>query len=300
MIKNRRKALANSILLAAAIIWGASFLILKDALESVEPFVAIAIRYSVAAPALALACFPRIRKATRQGALRGMAIGAMLFVPQAMQTYGLLDTTPGKSAFLTALYVVFTPFVFWLVDRKRPDRYNVSAALLLTVGVALISLSEALTVGWGDAITMLGGVLFAAHIVAIAKLGKGQDPFVLTTFQFVSCAGLSWLCAAATGSLGAGFLPPAGAWPAILYLAIPASAGGMLFQIIGQQHTDPSSASILMGLESVFGVIFSVALGYEAVSARMALGFAAIFCAVLISELKPWRKRPAAPEPMIR
>ena len=283
--------MANIALLIAAIIWGSSFLFMKDALNAVEPFTVIAIRFSIATIVLAVVCFPRLRRATRTCMLRGLLIGAIFFLPYCLQTFGLTETTPGKNAFLTSIYSVAVPFLYWIVNRTRPDRYNIAAALLLMAGVGLVALTQTLTIGWGDALTLMSGVFFAAHIVAIAKLQGGQDPFILTLFSFISTTAFAWIGSVARGGLSQGIAPIlAVGWP-LIYLALMATALGLLLQMIGQRHTDPSSASIIMGLEAVFGVLFSVIFGYEQVTVRIGFGFAVIFCAVLVSELKPWSKR---------
>jgi len=291
---SRRRRFASLALLIAAIIWGGSFPLLKDAVDAANPFTVVAVRFTIAALVLAAGCIPRLKRATRAGVLRGAVIGAMLIVPQCLQTIGIADTTPGKNAFLTTIYVVGVPFVYWLIDRSRPDRYNIIAALLLIAGVGLVSLTEAFTISWGDSLTLLSGVFFSAHIVAIAKLGRDQDPFVLTISQFVTCAVFGWVFALVSGGLREGFAPVIEAgWP-ILYLALLCTALGLLMQMIGQKYTHPSSASIIMGLEAVFGALFSALFGYEVLTLRMLLGFAVIFAAVLISELKPWKRREAA------
>ena len=177
------------------------------------------------------------------------------------------------------------PFLYWAVDRTRPDKFNVLAAALCVAGIGFVSWDGGLALSMGDLMTLCGGFLFACHIVAVSKFSQGRDIFILTVIQFASTALCCWVGTALTGGFPSGGLP-AQAWGVLLYLAVAATALALLFQNIGQKYTDPSSAAVLLALEAPFGVAFSVLFTEESPTPFMYFGFALIFVAVVCSETK--------------
>jgi len=278
-----RKALSGRLaLLAAALIWGSSFIIMKDALNDVPVFMLLGIRFTIAAILLGVLFFRRLRSLSGQLLRNGALCGLLLVCAYAAQTYGLMDTTPGKNAFLTAVYCVLTPFVMWMLFRSRPTVWNWIAAVTCLAGIGLVSLNGSLTMEAGDALTLLSGVFYAFHLIALSRFSQMHDPIVLTIVQFASTAAISWPLSLLIDH-GVPFPAPA-VWPQLLYLAVFATAAALLLQTVGQKLTPPSQAAILLSLESVFGVAFSVLLGAEALSLQLLCGFALIFVSVIISE----------------
>ncbi len=268
-------------LLTAALIWGSSFIIMKDAVDGIPVFQLLAIRFTIAAVLLGVLFFRRLMRANRQLLLHGALCGALLLTAYTVQTFGLAETTPGKNAFLTAVYCVLVPFVGWIVYRKRPAIRSWLAAVLCLGGIGLVSLGGDLAVGRGDALTLLGGVVYALHVVALSHFTRKHDAVALTVVQFAVCAVLAWGCSLLTEP---GAALPQGHWPQLLYLAVFATAGALLLQSLGQERTPPSQAAILLSLESVFGVLFSVLTGAEGLSVQLVSGFVLIFVSVLVSE----------------
>ena len=123
------RLLAKPMLFAAALIWGTSFFIMKNALDVLPVFFLLAIRFTAGAVLLALVCIPRWKQFTPDYIWRGAVMGGFLFLAYSVQTFGLALTTPSKNAFLTAVYCVLVHFFYWLVMRRRPDRYNILAAV---------------------------------------------------------------------------------------------------------------------------------------------------------------------------
>ncbi len=269
-------------LLAAALIWGSSFIIMKDAVEDVPVFMLLGIRFTIAFALLGVVFFRRLMKADRALLLRGILCGVLLLASYATQTFGLKGTTPGKNAFLTAVYCVLVPFLSWLLHRKRPAVRNWAAAALCLGGIGLVSLNGDLTVSPGDGLTLLSGVCFALHIMALSRYTQGRDAIALTIVQFGTVAVLSWGCSLLTEPGSS--LPEAAVWPQVLYLSFFATAATLLLQSVGQKLTPPSQAAILLSLESVFGALFSVMLGRETVTPALLCGFTLIFVSVLVSE----------------
>lgn len=269
-------------LLTAALIWGSSFIVMKDAVDDVPVFMLLGIRFTIAAVLLAIMFHRRLLKAGRSILMPGALCGVLLLIAYATQTFGLTGTTPGKNAFLTAVYCVLVPFAAWIIFRTRPTVWNWAAAALCLAGIGFVSLREDLTIGYGDGLTLVGGVFYALHLLALSHFSQQHDPFALTTVQFGTTALLAWGMSLLTESHAA--LPAAGIWPQLLYLAVFATAAALLLQSIGQKLTPPSQAAILLSLESVFGVFFSVLTGDDTLSPQLLLGFALIFVSVIVSE----------------
>ena len=280
------KRLAKPMLFAAAFFWGASFMLMKGALDSVPTGYLIAVRFTVGTPLVALISRKNWKNFSPDYLWRGGLAGLLLFGVYWAQTVGLETTTPSNNAFLSAVYCVIVPFMTWLLFRERPDRYNVAAALLCIVGVGLVSLTDALTISVGDGFTLLGAVLCAANIIAVARLGRGKDVMLFTVVQLATVGLCAWVLALTTETFEFSALArPEVIWP-MLYLCVMATTVALLFQNVGMVWSDPASASVILSLESVFGVASSVIFYGDPVTGRLLTGFALIFVAVVCSETK--------------
>lgn len=279
------RRLAKPMLLTAALVWGSSFIIMKGAVDILPPFLLLAIRFSGGAALLALVCWKKWKDFTPDYLWRGAIIGGCLWAAYTVQTFGIKYTTPSNNAFLTANYCVLVPFLNWWVVHRKPDRWNVLAAVLCVAGVGLVSIQGDFSISPGDSLTLLGAVFYAAHIVAVEKVSPGKDIYLLTVFQFAFAALYSWL-----GSLFTGFPPASVFTPDLViqmtYLTVMCTTVALLFQNVGQIWSDPASASLLLSLESVFGVMFSVLFYGDPVTPRLLAGFGLIFIAVVCSETK--------------
>ena len=280
------------LIIAATIIWGSSFVIVKDVTNSMPPAWILVVRFTAAAIIMAVA-FLKYRELyfERSHVGFGLLFGLAMFLAYYTQTIGITDTTPGKNAFLTGTYCVIVPFLAWVLVRRRPNRYNIVAAVLCIVGIGFISLDGSLTMRFGDAMTLVCAVFYALHIILVSQFAQGRNIYVLTMWQFVGVA----ICSLIVGGL---FEPmpdwaavPMDCWISLAYLAVACTTVALLFQNIGQAHLPPASAALLLSLESVFGVAFSVALGAETLTLRIVFGFALVFAAIIISEVLPERAK---------
>ena len=279
---------ASPLIVLATIIWGSSFVVMKSSVDVLPTFWLLAIRFTFAALILAVVFFKRWKVLDKQYLIGGTVMGLCLFVAYAFQTFGLERTTSGKNAFFTAVYCVIVPFLYWVIAKRRPDKYNVLAAFLCIAGIALVSVtgSNATAFNLGDVLTLIGGFFFAAHIVAVSKYSEGRDIFILTTLQFASFALFSWIGVLVTRpALTPGVFDQSLIF-CLAYLVIFASCGALLFQNIGQKYTAPSTAAVLLSLEAPFGVFFSILFANERPTPLMFVGFALIFLAVVCSETK--------------
>ena len=252
-------------LLLATLIWGSSFIIMKDALDDITTYYLLAIRFTGAFVLLGIVFWKKWKHINKDVMAAGFIMGTALIAAYAFQTFGLMDTTPGKNAFLTAGYCILVPFLFWGVAGIRPDKFNVIAAVLCIVGIGLVALDDNLSVGRGDLLTLVCCVFYALHIVVSAKFTRTMDVMLLTIGQFFFAALWSWVQAFL-------FEPPlivsemgTEIWMVLGYLCVFATAGALGLQTFGLKYTSPSAGALILSLESVFGVIFSIMVGAEEV-----------------------------------
>ena len=281
--KRNMSHLGRLALFAAALSWGTSFVILKNTLDSISTLYVLAFRFTGAAILMLPVAAKEFKKLDLRYLAGGIAMGVMLFFAYVFQTYGLYYTTPGKNAFLTATYCVLVPFLFWIFFRRRPDRYNVLAALLCLLGIGLISL-DGLSIGIGDLLTLISGIFFAVHIVVIDRSTPGRSPVMLTMLQFVTAAVLSWISALLFEPFPTAVEPSA--IMSIIYLCVVCTAISFFLQTFGQKYTPPAQAAVLITLEAVFGAAISILFFDEEPELRVLIGFVVVFAAVLVSETK--------------
>ena len=284
MKKNNIQLFAKIALFGAALIWGSSFFVMKNAVDAIPTFYLLAFRFIVGCFILSGIFYKKLKKINQDYIIKGAIIGLFLFLAYSIQTIGLIYTTPGKNAFLTALYCVIVPFLFWAVNRTRPDIYNFSAAILCITGIGLVSLTQNLSISIGDFLTLVCSFFYAAHLVCVAKFSKNNDPIIFTILQFAFAGGFALIAAFFFEQFPTHI--DSGCINELIYLAVFSTAIALLLQNIGQKYTNPSAASIILSLESVFGVLFSILFYGETVNGRLILGFLFIFVAILVSETK--------------
>lgn len=290
---NKTSFLAKIALLIVAILWGTSLTVVKSAADIFKPNFLLGIRFTIASIILAIIFHKKLFKANKQDIKAGILIGIFLFLAYSSQTLGVTFTTPGRSGFLSASYCVIVPFIYWFTNKVKPDKFNISAAVFCVVGIFFIAMAgesgsiftSSITALYGDGLALLSGILFASHIVSVVKFGDGKDPFILTIMQFATAAVLSWITSFLFENNTSMVLTTRPILE-VLYLSVMCTAVALLLQNIGQKYTDPSSASIILGCESIFGVILPVAIGIESLTVKSFIGFVLIFIAILISETK--------------
>ena len=277
------------LIVAATVIWGSSFVIVKDVTTYMTPAWLLFIRFLGASLILALV-FLKYRQFyfKKDHILYGALFGLALFTAYYVQTQGIIYTTPGKNAFLTGTYCVMVPFLAWAVTKRRPTKFNLLAAFLCIVGVGFISLNGDAGVNIGDVLTLGCAVFYATHIVLVSKFSPGRNIFVLTMWQFFFVAVLSavvGLVSEPAPAILASMQPEQ--FIQLAYLTVACTALALLFQNIGQANIPPASASLLLSLESPFGVFFSVLAGAEVLTGQIVFGFVLVFAAIVVSEVLP-------------
>lgn len=272
-------------LFGTAFIWGTSFVILKTTLDSVGTLWVLAIRFTISTLLLGLFAVKKLRKVDRRCLKGGVMMGLCLALAYIVQTYGLVYTTPGKNAFLTATYCMLVPFMAWGVYKRKPDASNIIAAFLCITGIGFVSLSGAGTgVNIGDMLTLICGIFYGLQIIIMEQYVADSDALSITVIQFGTAALLCW-----AGALLFEAPPvnvPGSAWLSIAYLSVMCTAVCFFLQAWGMQYTPSSTSAVIMTFESVFGTLLSVLFYHEPMTVKLLLGFALIFAAVLISETK--------------
>lgn len=217
--------------------------------------------------------------------MAGAACGFLLFCGASLQQIGInMGSTAGKSAFITALYMVLVP-VLGIFLRKKVLFPVWGCVVLAVVGLYLLCIKDGFTFQPCDAVVFIGSFFWAGHILTIDHFVSKTDPVKLSVVQFAVCSLLCWIAAFLVESPNlAGFRS---ALIPLLYAGILSAGVAYTFQAIGQKNADPTIASMLLSTESVFGVLGGAILLHEVLSGRELLGCAIMFAAVLLSQV-PW------------
>jgi drug/metabolite transporter (DMT)-like permease len=280
---------ADLALVVCAMIWGATFVVIKVALEDVSVIAYIAVRFGLAAVIMAAIYWRAVRALSLREVWAGAQIGIFMFAGYIFQLTGLRWTTPSKAAFVTGMYVVFVPFVLAIVMRRRISIWIWSGALSALAGLYFFSVPPEGLGGLnrGDPIVFGCAVMFAFHMIFISR-----------NVRRFSVASMSFLQVATTAVLATVTLPIAAAagwehpklvWTRYLIFAILATAIGATvicfsLQTWAQKRTSASRAAILLTLEPVFAALTSVIMGSERIGARTFLGATLIFAGILLAE----------------
>lgn len=281
----KRELLADGILVLTALIWGSGFVVMKNTLDSIPPAAIIALRYAIASVIVAVVFRKHLKGLARGDIARGALVGLLLGSAYIVQTIGLSYTTAGKNAFLTTVYVLLVPFGCYALFKQKLGKSNFIAAGMMMLGIGFLSLDgESGGLNIGDMLTLLCGVLYAAHIIAVDRCQKKTDMFALIVLQFAFAA-VTALLYHLLFERDMPLVFTRGAVGGLLYLSVVSTTIAMSLQNIGQSMAPASHASILLSLESVFGAAFSCLLLGEKLTAKMGLGFVVIFAALMVSEL---------------
>jgi len=285
-------AIGTVALVAVTAVWGSTFVVVKDAVERMAVMDFLAWRFALAALVMA-AARPRAIAALSPVARRhGVVLGLALAAGYVAQTYGLRRTPASVSGFITGLFVVFTPLCAGVLLRRRVDALSWLGVAIATGGLAVLSL-HGLSVGRGEAITLLCALSFALHIVGLGEWSTARDAYGLAVVQLATVALVS-IIVAAPESLAPP--PDAAAWGAILLTALAATAVGFFVQTWAQAHLAPTRAAVVMTMEPVFAGIFGIGFGGDDVTVRLVTGWLLVLAAMFLVELGPRRSADATVE----
>lgn len=285
-----KKYLAIAGLIAVTVIWGGGFVASDMALKSLRPFQIMAIRFLLATVLMGAASIRELKGIDFKEIRAGILMGCALFVGFAFQIVGLQYTTPSKNAFLTALNVVMVPFIAFLILKKKISRKSIAGAIMAIFGVGLLSLEKDLSLGIGDALTLVCAVGFAFQIFFTSEFVKKYRAVVLNFVQMLTAVILSVISLYLFGETE--FHVTTQGWLSVLYLGVISTALCYLLQTASQKYVDETKAAIILSMESVFGTIFSILILHEQVTLRMICGCVIILAAVIVSNLADVQPEP--------
>lgn len=276
-------------LLGATVIWGSAFIAQSVGMDKIGPFTFQAVRCFLAVVFLfpASALFSKgnpFWKSWADPALwrSGVICGLALFAASSLQQIGLVYTDAGKAGFLTAMYIVFVPFLGLFLGQK-PGRNALLSLIPAIVGLYLLSCTSVSGINKGDVLLLLCAVAFSVQILLIDRHCAGLDGLKLNCIQALVAAVLSVPWALLTETVDASRI--ASCWLPLGYAGVLSMGVAYTLQIVGQKRVAPSAAALLMSLESVFAALFGWLLLHETMTRAELLGCVLVFAAVVISQL---------------
>lgn len=294
-----QKVKSSLLLLLTAIIWGSSFVAQRTGIEYIGPFTMNSIRSFlgtlVLLPLIKVMDMQRrksgedISKTEEQKSqgrkdliLGGICCGLALTVASSLQQIGMLYTTAGKSGFITALYILIVPIIGIFLKKKVGMKTWLGVALAV-IGMYFLSVKEGFSISKGDFLTFLCAIVFALHILIVDYFSPKVDGVKLSCIQFAVCG---VLCACPMVLLERPTVAQIlTAWLPIAYAGIMSCGVAYTLQIIAQKGIDPTVASLLMSLESVFAALSGWLILHEHLSARELFGCVLVFVAIILAQL---------------
>ena len=294
----QKNTLGSLLLTLTAMIWGTSFAFQRVGMESIEPITFTAARMSLASLAIWAVSFllrqrekknPPARTEEEEKAYRkatlvgGLFCGVFLTAASLFQQIGMLTTSAGKAGFITALYMLLVPVFNFVLFRKRNTLLVWIGVLIGVAGMYLLCVKEGFRLTHGDTLVCICAVLFSGHILCADHFTRKGDPVRIAAIQSLMVCVVSAVLA---------FITEEPSWEKIVTAAVPilycgvVSAGaGYTLQLVGQKYTDPTIASLLMSLESVFAVIAGSVILKERMTTREAVGCVIMFAAILLVQI---------------
>lgn len=288
------KARGNIMLLLTAAIWGLAFVAQSDGMNYVGPFTYNACRTLIGGIVLipVIALLRRLPDKNAQPAEKaplkttvtgGIVCGLIFFVAGMLQQFGILYTTAGKAGFVTALYVIIVPILEFLVYRKTSLKIWICAVIAI-IGFYFLCIKEGFSVSFGDILVLACAVFYACHIMVVDRFNaKNADGTLMSCIQFFTAGTIMLVCMFVFEQPSVGAIT--NAWLPILYGGVMSCGVAYTLQIIGQRYTHPTTATLLMSLESVFAALSGWLILGEALSFRELTGCALVFAAVVLAQI---------------
>jgi len=283
--ERRQQVKADLALLFVAFIWGATFVVVDDALSGIGPFYFLALRFFIAFLFLALVCRRQFRYANWETMKAGVLIGLFLFGGYGFQTVGLKYTGPATAAFITGFAVVLVPVFSSFLAKKLPGLFVTVGVISATAGLALLTLRGGISnLNYGDLLVFFCAICFSGHIVAVGRYAREHNPVVLAMTQIATVSLLSLIIALGTESFPAWFTRPV--WVGLIICSIPATSVAFLIQNSVQRYSTPSHTAIIFTMEPVFGLLMAYLLAREMLSVQQVLGSLLILAGMLVAEFQ--------------
>ncbi len=273
-------------------IWGATFLVVQDALRDASVLAFIALRFALGGALMALIFRADLRRLTRAEMSAGALVGLFLFLGYAFQTNGLRFTTPSKAGFINGTGVVLVPVLLAIFWRKKVNAWVWGGAIATFVGLYFLSVPAG-TAGWtalnaGDVLVFFAAIIWALHIILVAKYSRRHSVGALSFLQVATTAVLAAVAMPLFHALGWETMrmewTSGLAWR-VLVTAVGCTALGFSVQVWAQRHTTPTHIAILFTLEPVFAALTSFVVLHERLGPRGLIGGGLILAGILIAEL---------------
>ena len=283
---------ANVALLVTAGIWCLAFVAQRVGMEYLEPFTFNGIRFLLGALSLLpLLWWQQYRKPVAKGSFPrfrvvgiGVVAGLSLFLAASLQQIGIVDTTAGKAAFVTSMYIVLVPLSGVLLGRRVESSLWLGCLLSL-LGLYFLCIREDFTLAFGDLLVLIGAVFWTMHILWIDRFASQVQVLSLAVWQFMTCALLSLVVAAFTETITLAGIK--GALSPILYGGIGSVGIAYTLQIVGQKRAEPTQASLILSLETVFAALGGYFLLQEFLSFWELLGCLLMMTGIVVAQI-PW------------
>ncbi len=285
-MKQYREYLAGAGLLYSAAIWGSTFFLVKNVLDSISPLNLLAFRF-LSASVLMFIVLKIMKKPVLRDFRKGLTLGSILFVVYLPQTIGLKFTTASNSGFITGLFILFVPLMGWVIFRRIPEKKKIVSVLLALAGLWILTGGPG-KINFGDALTLITAFSYGLHILFAGKfMDEGADPYIITFHQFLIVGMFSLTGSLLTG--GGVEMPSTSVIGTIGFLAVFPTLLAFLVQMIAQKFTSPIRVAIIFSMEPVFAALFAWTLGGEIFSAHRGIGGLIIVLAILISEVPSFK-----------
>lgn len=293
------------LLLLTALIWGTAFVAQSSAMDSIGPLLFTNVRFFIGGMVLIPVIIflgkrsvkkgeisPELHGKLTQNSIRpGIGCGVFLGIASLFQQYGLVTTSAGKSAFITALYIVLVP-IAGLFSGRKPYRALVLSIIMAVMGFWLLCIKENFSISTGDILTAFCALFFTFQIIFIDRvMAAGADPIVCSATEFFTVWAITFIPMLIFE--GFDFQLILAAAPSILYTGILSAGVAYTLQTVAQKETEPALATLIMSLESVFAAISGALLLGEVLSMREILGCVLVLAAVLIAQLAPFLLAPS-------
>ncbi|HEV2489996.1 MAG TPA: DMT family transporter [Candidatus Acidoferrales bacterium] len=286
-----RRLQADLALGLCSLIWGATFVVVQDALAYSSVFVFNALRFSLAAIVIGLVYWRALRGIARSEAIAGALMGFFLFAGYALQTTALRFTTASKTAFITGSGVVLVPVLLMIFWGRRVNRWVWAGALAALAGLYYLTVPAAgmAKLNVGDVYALCCAVMFALYIIFVGRFSPRHSVAALSFLQVAATAILNIFCLPILAATR--WETPRVEWTAslasaILITGLGATALCFSLQVWAQQYATPTHTAILISLEPVFAAITSVIVAGEHLSWRVLTGAALVFMGIILAELK--------------
>ncbi len=288
-----RRYRAEFYLLLCTLLWGGTFIAIKLALAESPPLLLVGLRFGIAAVIFGVVFFRDIVRASRMQVYQGLLLGIFVFGGFGFQTLGLEYTTVARSAFLTQLLVVFTPFLQLALFRRRPATATLLGIALVVAGMYFLTSPRGrLNLNYGDLLTLLCAISYSFYVIYVDRYGGAASAGVLSFFQTMFMALISLSLSLLMEQPYADRLAPGSALiGGLAYLALLATNLVVYWQMRWQPETTPARAAVIFAMEPVFAALFALWIFADPLTGRSLIGAALILGGMLVSELGPlWRR----------